>query len=74
MQITQEQLKKDAFSIFQVESLKKSGPGIMRNGISDEDIQRKSAQANTSALALLKPPHLKWMALTGFLMFSVFSL
>ncbi|XP_048477559.1 putative transporter svop-1 isoform X3 [Plutella xylostella] len=28
----------------------------------------------SSALDLLRPPHLKWMALTGFLMFGVFCL
>ncbi|XP_041968029.1 organic cation/carnitine transporter 7-like isoform X2 [Aricia agestis] len=34
--------------------------------------EKKSGQL--SALALLRPPHLKWLALTGFLMFGLFSL
>ncbi|XP_050678023.1 uncharacterized protein LOC126974544 isoform X2 [Leptidea sinapis] len=33
-----------------------------------------ATSSKLSALALLKPPHLKWLALTGFLMFGLFSL
>ncbi|XP_023941002.1 putative transporter svop-1 isoform X2 [Bicyclus anynana] len=38
---------------------------------SDED---KPDEEKQSALALLRPPHAKWVALTGFLMFGLFSL
>ncbi|CAH2207395.1 jg2824, partial [Pararge aegeria aegeria] len=39
---------------------------------SDED--KPDGGDKQTALALLRPPHLKWLALTGFLMFGLFSL
>ncbi|XP_073952713.1 putative transporter SVOPL isoform X1 [Choristoneura fumiferana] len=59
---------------YPVTALKKS------NGKSDHASEEGSScelapiRRSETACALLRPPHLKWLALTGFLMFGLFSL
>ncbi|XP_050349591.1 putative transporter svop-1 [Nymphalis io] len=41
---------------------------------SDGNCELGEGTMKNSAFALLRPPHVKWLALTGFLMFGLFSL
>ncbi|XP_048005965.1 putative transporter svop-1 isoform X2 [Leguminivora glycinivorella] len=60
--------------MYPVTSIKKSGQ--RRDSSSEEGSSCELAPKprNTTVWALLRPPHLKWLALTGFLMFGLFSL
>ncbi|KAJ2947318.1 hypothetical protein O0L34_g17031 [Tuta absoluta] len=59
---------------FSVTSLKTSSEED-DNSISTDDAQVEltGGRRSKSALSLLRPPHLKWLLLTGFLMFGLFS-
>ncbi|XP_049870511.1 synaptic vesicle glycoprotein 2A-like [Pectinophora gossypiella] len=52
-------------------SAEESSPDMMEE---DSQVELAPKARRESALALLKPPHLKWLAITGFLMFGLFSL
>ncbi|XP_049870530.1 uncharacterized protein LOC126369966 [Pectinophora gossypiella] len=57
---------------YYVLSLKKSSEEP--RGIADcSDAEQSSERKNESACALLRPPHLKWFALTSFLMFGLYT-
>lgn len=56
---------------FCVKSLRASRK--MELDISSSECVLDSKSRSMSALSLLQPPHLKWFALTGFLMFGLFS-
>ncbi|CAG4933577.1 unnamed protein product [Parnassius apollo] len=58
-------LKKESFCVV---SLKRS---MDENGT---ELGLGSSQRNDSIFSLLRPPHLQWLALLGFLMFGLFSL
>ncbi|XP_030023109.2 synaptic vesicle glycoprotein 2C-like [Manduca sexta] len=57
---------------YQVKSLKSSSDTVSE-GSSDSNGELAPGPRKLTAMAMLKPPHVKWLALTSFLMFGIMS-
>ncbi|XP_063374319.1 uncharacterized protein LOC134662009 [Cydia amplana] len=60
--------------MYPVTSIKKCGHRKDSSSEEGSSCELAPTPNNTTVWALLRPPHLKWLALSGFLMFGLFSL